>query len=155
MSKMLRAVAVGQMKIALLLLAVAGTVSLLATTSYSADKPAKMKKTVATEKTPDMLHADLAKGKAASASSSQPENPAANAVDGQLDTRWCASGAADQWLQVDLGKPEEVAGCRLVWESDEAIYSFQVEGSADAKSWKVVYDGKQNKKPSPDRKSVV
>jgi len=67
---------------------------------------------------------------------------AAAAVDGDPETRWCASdGSAPQWLQVDLGRPETLTGCRVVWEHDDAPYLYKVEGSADAKTWTRLYDG--------------
>jgi type 1 glutamine amidotransferase len=89
-----------------------------------------------------LVPADLAHGKAATASSFQADGdhvPAA-AFDGDLQTRWCANGdGAPQWLRVDLGKPQDVVGCRITWES-EANYRYKVEGSADGNEWAVLAD---------------
>ena len=36
-------------------------------------------------------------------------------------TRWCADdGEAGHWWRVDLGKPEDLTGCRILWEADAA-----------------------------------
>ncbi|WP_435007800.1 DUF7133 domain-containing protein [Tundrisphaera lichenicola] len=85
---------------------------------------------------------DLAYGKPATASTFQDDDkfPGA-AVDGDPETRWCASdGSAPQWLQVDLEKPETLTGYRIVWEHDDAPYRYKVEGSADGKAWKLLSD---------------
>ena len=88
-----------------------------------------------------MVPLDLARGKAATASSAQGENVAAHATDGDLATRWCAGRRqGPQWLQVDLGKAEALTGCLIVWEKDDAAYSFKVEGSADGKAWSLLAD---------------
>ncbi|OWK39737.1 hypothetical protein FRUB_05627 [Fimbriiglobus ruber] len=58
-------------------------------------------------------------------------------VDGNADSRWCADGGSvPQWFQVDLGKPEDLTGCRVTWEMDQKAYLYTIEGSADAKVWK-------------------
>ncbi len=70
---------------------------------------------------------DLARDKPATASTFQTDDkwPAA-AFDGDPETRWCASdGSAPQWLQVDLGQPETLTGCRIVWEHGDAPYPLQ------------------------------
>ena len=89
---------------------------------------------------------DLALNKAASASTFQTEDkwPGA-AVDGEPESRWCASdGSAPQWLQVDLGQPETLTGCRIVWESEDGLYRYKVEGSADGKAWATLSDQTRN-----------
>ncbi len=88
---------------------------------------------------------NLAAGKPAQASSEQGQNKAACAVDGQAKTRWCAADSGpNHWWQVDLGQSEVLTGCRLDWESRSAVYRYSIEGSADAKSWKLLADGSQN-----------
>jgi putative membrane-bound dehydrogenase-like protein len=85
---------------------------------------------------------NLALHKPATASSFQDgdRKPEA-AVDGDIDTRWCANGpSAPQWWQVDLGKPQELTGCRIVWEMDGAAYRYTVEGSSDEKAWMTLVD---------------
>ena len=82
---------------------------------------------------------DLAHGKPATASSTQsPDHSPAAAVDGDPATRWCADGpSSPQWWQVDLGKPEDLTGIRIVWEQDGVEYRYKVEGS---ERWQSVDD---------------
>ena len=89
-----------------------------------------------------MVPLDLARGKSASASSNQREELLPGmAVDGDPDTRWCASdGSAPQWLQVDLGKPQDLTGVRIRWEQDNQEYGYKIEGSSDARNWKTLVD---------------
>lgn len=98
---------------------------------------------------PKVVPVNLALGKKATASSEEKakNNFAANAIDGKSATRWCANGPEkNEWLQIDLGKPETLTGCRLVWENESATYQFKVEGSSDAKTWKMLADGSKNVK---------
>ena len=80
---------------------------------------------------PTWSREDLAKGKPATASSTQsPDHRPGAAVDGDPATRWCADGdSAPQWWQVDLGKPQDLTGIRIVWEQDGVNYRYKVEGS--------------------------
>ncbi len=83
---------------------------------------------------------NLAQGKTVTASSTQGGNDPANAVDGDESTRWCASdGAVPQWLQVDLGKLQDVSGCKIAWEH-EAVYWYKIETSADGSAWTQAID---------------
>jgi putative membrane-bound dehydrogenase-like protein len=96
---------------------------------------------------------DLALNKPASASTFQRDDlwPGA-AFDGDPDSRWCASdGSAPQWLQVDLGQPETLTGCRILWESDDAAYRYKVEASADGKAWTTLSDQTKNSSRSQIR----
>ncbi len=90
----------------------------------------------------DLVPEDLAKGKPATASSTQsPDHGPGAAVDGNPATRWCADGdSAPQWWQVDLGKPQDLTGIRIVWEQDGVNYRYKVEGSEDGKSWTMLSD---------------
>ena len=49
------------------------------------------------------------------------------------------------WWQVDLGKPEELTGCRIVWEHDDKNYRYKVEGSADGEKWSMLVDQTKGK----------
>lgn len=92
---------------------------------------------------PETRPVDLAKGKAAKASSEETSkgNVAGLAVDDKLETRWCASGGdAPQWLSVDLGESRDVRGCTIRWEFDERIYRHYVEVSTDGEQWERVAD---------------
>jgi putative membrane-bound dehydrogenase-like protein len=96
------------------------------------------------------LPLNLAFGKPASASATQDGHPSEHAVDGLRDTRWCA--ANDQpgysW-QVDLEKPEDLAGCRILWESEGVRYRYRVEGSADGQAWRTLVDQTDSEATDP------
>jgi putative membrane-bound dehydrogenase-like protein len=87
------------------------------------------------------------KGKATASSEEKNKNNfAANAIDGNMSTRWCADGPGKgEWLQIDLGEPKKVTGCRLDWEGPGSVYSYVIETSTDAKTWKAVVDASDNK----------
>ncbi|ATB38421.1 carbohydrate-binding protein [Cystobacter fuscus] len=63
--------------------------------------------------------------------------PAANAIDGNLSTRWSSAFADPQYLQLDLGAAKKITGVRLTWE---AAYGkdYQVQVSNDAATWTTV-----------------
>jgi beta-galactosidase len=64
-------------------------------------------------------------------------NVAALAMDGDPNTRWCASsGAPNQWLQLDLGAEQAVARADILWETNSPGYSSVIEASADQKTWR-------------------
>ena len=89
-----------------------------------------------------MTPLDLARGKTATASSSQGEShlPGA-ALDGDSDTRWCAAdGSFPQWWQVDLGASHDLIGCRILWEKENVVYHYKVEGSSDGQAWRMLSD---------------
>ena len=96
---------------------------------------------------------DLARGKAATASSTQsPDHSPGAAVDGDPTTRWCADGpSSPQWWQVDLGKPEDLTGIRIMWEQDGVEYRYKVEGSDDGKSWIMLSDQTKSVERDQDR----
>ncbi|WP_194920252.1 alpha-L-fucosidase [Catenulispora rubra] len=86
---------------------------------------------------------DIAQGKTATADSVETShgNLAANAVDGDTATRWCAAdGATGHWLKVDLGSVRTLTGTRIVWEFDNTSYRYRIEGSADNAAWTTVAD---------------
>jgi type 1 glutamine amidotransferase len=101
----------------------------------------------------EMVPEDLARGKQATASSAQgPDHRPEAAIDGQLATRWCADdNSAPQWWQVDLGKPEDLTGIRIIWERDGVSYQYKVEGSEDGQSWTMLSDQTQNDRRDRDR----
>lgn len=75
------------------------------------------------------------------ASSEQNGNFVHHAVDGDLKTRWCATGPrANEWLQLDLGSPQDVRSVRLHWENPKRFYKHRIEGSVDGASWSVLVD---------------
>ncbi len=73
------------------------------------------------------------------ASSSQ--LPADSPIDGDRDTRWCATNAdMPQWWQVDLGTPQAVTGLDLAWEHGDGRYKFTVQAGDDGRQWTTVAD---------------
>ncbi|HEX8916568.1 MAG TPA: discoidin domain-containing protein [Humisphaera sp.] len=110
----------------------------------SADKPAgkAAKAAKAADAKGEMVPLNLAAGKAATASSYQNDGLKADmAVDGDAGTRWCADGGSfPQWLQVDLGKAEDLTGARVEWEAPNTAYSYKIETSADGKAWSPAAD---------------
>ncbi len=94
---------------------------------------------------PEMENLALGKPTKASSEESGKGNLAAKAVDGDASTRWCASGARNnEWLQVDLGKPETLTGCAISWEFDNVPYLHKVEGSPDGTMWFTLIDASSN-----------
>lgn len=95
---------------------------------------------------------DLARGKPAQASSVQDAERAASCGnDGDPQTRWCAAGGSvPQWWQVDLGQTREVEAVEIHWEFDDRQYGYKVEGSVDAKDWRLLADRSNN----PERGQV-
>jgi hypothetical protein len=71
------------------------------------------------------------------------EHDAAQANDGDADTRWCADdepeGTPDWWM-VDLRKPADLSGCQIHWPYDGMHYRYKLEGSAEGKQWSLLSD---------------
>jgi acyl-homoserine lactone acylase PvdQ len=86
--------------------------------------------------------ANLAAGRPASASSVEwglfYSLPAANAVDGDLGTRWGSGWSDPQWLRVDLGPLRQVGRVVLNWE---AAYgrAYRIEVSDNGTDWRTAY----------------
>jgi len=80
-------------------------------------------------------------GKTATASSHETgvfNSPPANAVDGNLGSRWASNWSDPQWLKVDLGSEQAVGRVVLQWE---AAYgkAYKVEVSRDNVNWQQVF----------------
>ena len=73
----------------------------------------------------------------------QPENSPPNAIDGNLDTRWSATGIAD--LTVDLGSVKAVQAFGIAVYQDTTIDGrrqfFEVQVSEDGENYTTVFDG--------------
>jgi len=81
----------------------------------------------------------LSRGKEAFASTSEAQElSAANAVDGEMTTRWSSEFSDPQWIYIDLGKPCIIEAVRLEWEH-AAAKAFKLQVSDDAQDWKTVY----------------
>jgi len=73
-------------------------------------------------------------------------NPPKNVLDGDLGTRWSASGEKE-WIGFDFGKPRSVEAVRIAWYSgDKRSTSFQIETSADGKTWQLAHKGNSSGK---------
>ena len=89
---------------------------------------------------------NLALGSKVSASSQQADqnNLLELAVDGNRATRWCASGGTyPQWIQIDLGKPQEIHGVDIDWENAQAKYLYSIETSLDGQSFQTIVHSDQ------------
>ncbi|SKB02728.1 putative membrane-bound dehydrogenase domain-containing protein [Prosthecobacter debontii] len=85
----------------------------------------------------------------ASTEESNKNNFAWRAVDGDENTRWCASNADyPQWLQLELEKPHSLTGISTTWENN-GVYRYKITGSADGKTWTVLVDASSNTKGAP------
>ena len=81
----------------------------------------------------------------ATASSEESGNPAANAIDGNPDTRWCAAGPdIGESLSIDYGRPVEFSSVGIQWEK-EAVYPYRVEISSDGSKWELLADEMKNR----------
>ncbi|GAA4588167.1 hypothetical protein GCM10023194_39080 [Planotetraspora phitsanulokensis] len=78
---------------------------------------------------------NIALGKTATASSaSNASQGAAAAFDGDRTTRWSASQAPDNWLQVDLGDTYTVNRVAIDWE-DSYAKGYKLQTSPDGRTW--------------------
>jgi beta-galactosidase len=88
---------------------------------------------------------NLAFGKSATASSSEPGRIPGNATDGNLETRWSADSIElPQWWQVDLGQVRQLSSCHIARDREDKVYQFILEGSADAQRWTMLSDQRQS-----------
>jgi DNA-directed RNA polymerase subunit RPC12/RpoP len=91
---------------------------------------------------------NLALHRAAFASTEQWEHAASNGNDGNLQTRWCATGESlPQWWTVDLNNTAIVTNAQIVWEHN-AAYRYLIETSIDNSNWTVVVDESTNTTPA-------
>lgn len=63
---------------------------------------------------------------------------AANAIDGNRDTRWSSALSDSQWLKIDLGAVRELAGLRVYWETAYAS-AYEIQTSLDGERWETAY----------------
>ncbi|MFJ8141093.1 discoidin domain-containing protein [Streptomyces sp. NPDC096013] len=75
---------------------------------------------------------DLALHRKTTASTEDPDHPAAHATDGDTSTRWSSEYADNQWIQVDLGASKRFDRVAILWESAyPKTYVIQVSDDAD------------------------
>ena len=73
----------------------------------------------------------------------QSANPAVNAIDGDLSTRWAAEGRNGIWIKLDLGKVCEIDTILIAnMAGNKRQFIFDVEVSEDGTSWKKAFDGR-------------
>ncbi len=81
----------------------------------------------------------LSQGQPVTASSAESAAfPAADAVDGNLGTRWASGWSDPQWIQVDPGQTTTIRHIQLVWE---AAYgqAYQIQTSNDGTNSTTIY----------------
>jgi beta-glucosidase len=83
---------------------------------------------------------DLALDQPTTASSTQDAiaYPARDATDGDPGTRWSSASSDPQWLEVDLGTPQQICGLGILWEAAYAT-AFQIQVSNDNATWTTIY----------------
>ena len=83
---------------------------------------------------------DLALDQPTTASSTQDatDYPAADATDGDPGTRWSSAASDPQWLEVDLGAPQQICSVGISWETAYAS-AFQIQVSTDNANWTTEY----------------
>ncbi len=75
------------------------------------------------------------------ASESQDGNPAVQAIDGSVKTKWAAEGPG-QWLRIRLDRETEITSVGISFTSgDVRLYQFELQTSLDAENWTTVYSG--------------
>lgn len=73
-------------------------------------------------------------------------NGPGNVLDGDLETRWSASGE-NEWIAFDFGQPRPVETVRVAWFSgNQRQTKFEVETSADGTTWEVACKGQSSGK---------
>lgn len=93
---------------------------------------------------------NLALGNNASASTTEAGRSPAQAVDGDLSTRWCATGnKKKEYLQIELEDASDLAAVRIHWEVVKTVYRYEVLASVDGEDWHSIVDAKQNDKEGP------
>ena len=91
---------------------------------------------------------NFAKGKSATAGSSQAEHPAQHANDGSKDSRWCAATSEpNQWWQVDLGEIRPIRYLAVDFEREEKNYGYAIKVSNDASTWQTVVTKSTSRNP--------
>ncbi|MBO9662802.1 discoidin domain-containing protein [Dokdonella sp.] len=74
----------------------------------------------------------------ARASSERADAPAANAVDGDANTRWRSRRGGEQTLTLDFGAPREFGGLLLRWADGAHASRYDVDLSDDGEHWRTV-----------------
>jgi unsaturated rhamnogalacturonyl hydrolase len=70
-----------------------------------------------------------------------------NSIDGNLATRWTASGSS-QWVLYDLGTTKTVTRVRVAWYNPNFRYQFKIQLSTDGTNFTTVYTDSANRNSS-------
>ncbi len=95
---------------------------------------------------PTISKKNLAFGKKVKASSSYGDNfKAEYAVDDNNGTLWRPAGMGQEWIEIDLGKPENIKTILTQWEYGTQFYQYLIETSLDGENWEVFSDKRSNR----------
>jgi hypothetical protein len=61
------------------------------------------------------------------------------AIDGDPTTKWGGPFSAGHWLQIDMGRPAQIAGVVMQWDLAFAVAYF-IQTSMDGNAWTTVYE---------------
>ena len=67
------------------------------------------------------------------------------AVDDNNGTLWRPASMGQEWLEIDLGKPETVKSIWTQWEYGTQFYQYLIETSLDGRNWQIFSDKRQNR----------
>ncbi len=90
--------------------------------------------------------ANLAYGKAVTASRQLPEGPPLDALDESVETSWQSGADAPQWIKIDLGAGHTIAEVRLLvgqWPEGETrhrVYFRQAGTTDNAANWQLAHE---------------
>jgi acyl-homoserine lactone acylase PvdQ len=82
--------------------------------------------------------ANLSAGRTATASSTEGNLAAKNAIDGNPSTRWASDWSDNQSITIDLGSSQPVARAVLSWEAAYAK-AYRIDVSTDGTTWQQAY----------------
>ena len=87
-----------------------------------------------------------APGQQVTVSSFEAANVAANAIDGNVATRWgAADGTYPQWVKIDLGQKDTIGGYQINWYNNAArSYKYKIELSDDDITYNLSVDRQAN-----------
>ncbi len=96
--------------------------------------------------TPTVSKNNLAFGKKVTASSNYDDNFRPEyAVDDNNGTLWRPAGMGQEWIEIDLGKNENIRTILTQWEYGTQFYQYLIETSLDGKNWEIFSDKRSNR----------
>lgn len=95
---------------------------------------------------PTVSRNNLAFGKKVTASSQYDDNFRPEyAVDDNNGTLWRPAGVGQEWIEIDLGKKENIRTILTQWEYGTQFYQYLIETSLDGKNWDIFSDKRSNR----------